>query len=70
MQTDDLWVIARITETHKRYPSVTEAVSARFLKLLKGQFSEHQLTQVELGSVAQALIEDMAPASPKAEAKQ
>jgi hypothetical protein len=70
MPTDDLWITARITDACKRHPSVTEAVSARFQELVKGQLSERQLTQVELGSVAKALIEDMGPASPKAQAKQ
>ncbi len=70
MPTDDLWITARITQSHKLYPSVTEAVSTRLQQLLKGQLSERQLTQAELGAVAKALIDDMAPASPKAEPKQ
>lgn len=70
MPTDNLWITARITDNRKRHPSVTEAVSTRLQELLKGQLSERQLTQVELGNVAIALIEGMAAASPKAEVKQ
>jgi hypothetical protein len=70
MLTHDLWITSRITETLKRYPSVTEAVSVRMQELLKGQLSESLLTQRDLRSVANALMEDMDVASPKAEAKQ
>ncbi len=67
MPTDDLWLTARIADTRKRHSLVTDAVSARIEELLKGQFSERQLTQVQLGDVAKALIGDMAPASQKAD---
>ena len=70
MLSDDLRITARITETRKRYPLVTEAVSVRLQELVNGLLSERQLTQVDLRRVAKALIEDMAPASPKAEAEQ
>ena len=65
MTSDDLWITTRISETRKRHGSVTEAVSARMEKLLKGQLSERQLPHSELTSVARAFIEDMVPALPK-----
>jgi hypothetical protein len=70
MPTDDLWIRARIADARECHPSVTEAVLARLQELLKSKLSERQFSQMELESVAKLLIEDMAPASPKAEAKQ
>lgn len=60
----------RITEARRSHSLVTEAVSARMEELLKGELSERQLPPLELTKVARALIEDMVPAPPKAEAKQ
>lgn len=70
MSNDDHWITTRITEARKCHPLVTEAVSARIDQLLTGQLSERQLPSTELTSVAMALLEDMVPAPPKAEAKQ
>lgn len=68
--TDELWITAKISQSRKPYPSVTEAVSTRLHTLLKGQLSERSLTQAELGTVAKALIDDMTPALQKTEAKE
>lgn len=70
MSNDVQWITARITEARKGHDSVTEAVSARIEQLLNGQLSERQLPPTELTRVARALIADMAPAPPKAEAIQ
>lgn len=70
MSPDDPWIFARVSESRKHHPLVTEAVSTRIDKLLKGQLSEGQLTSPELTSVARDLIADMVPAPPKLEAKQ
>lgn len=70
MSNDVQWITARITEARKRHASVTEAVSARIAQLLTGQLSDGQLSSTELTKVASALIGDMVPAPPKAEAKQ
>lgn len=70
MSIDDHWITTRITKARKRHPLVTEAVSARIDQLLTGQLSERQLPSTTLTSVARALIVDMIPAPPKAEAKQ
>jgi len=70
MSNDVQWIIARITESRKAHGSVTEAVAARIEELLNGQLSERQLTPKELTRVARALIADMIPAPPKAEATQ
>ena len=64
MLTDELWITARIAETRKNHPLVTEAASSRFCELLKGPLSGRQLTPGELESAAKALIKNMAPASP------
>ena len=69
MSTDDHWITTRITEARTRHPLVTEAVSSRMAELLKGQLSEQQLSQMDLTSVARALIADMVHAPPKADAK-
>lgn len=70
MSTDDLWIIARISESSMRQPLVTETVSTRMGELLKEQFSEGPLTYTELAHIAKDLIADMAPAPPKTEAEQ
>jgi hypothetical protein len=70
MSTADLWITTRVTESCSRYPLVTEAVSARLKELLNGQLSERQLSPADLTSVAEALISDMVPATPTAEARQ
>jgi hypothetical protein len=70
MSNDDHWRITRVSEARKRHPLVTEVVSARMDKLLKGQLSEGPLTSTELASVASELIAEMVSAPPKAEAKQ
>ena len=69
MSTDDHWITTRIAEARTGHPSVSDAVSSRMAKLLKGQLSEQQLSQKDLTSVATALIADMVPAPPKADAK-
>ena len=69
IQIDDHWFIARLSEIRNQFPLVTEAISVRLQELLKGQLSERQLTQLELRNIAKTFIKDMAPASPKAEAK-
>ena len=70
MSNDVDWITARIAAARKRHASVTEAVSARIEKLLKGPLSERQIPTAELTSIATALIADMAPTPPKAETKQ
>ena len=70
MLTDDPWITALIDENRKRHASVTGAVSVLLQELLKGQLSERQLTQGEMGNIAKVLIGYMVPASPKVEAKQ
>ena len=70
MSNDAHWVAARIVEVRKRHPSVTEAVATRMGELLSGRLSERKLRPTELTIVARALIADMAPVPPKAEAKQ
>ena len=70
MATDDHWITIRITEAQIGRPLVTERVSSRMAELLKGQLSGQQLSQGELTSLARALIADMVPTPPEAEAKQ
>ncbi len=70
MSNDVRWITARITEARKSHASVTEAVSSRMEELLNGQLSERQLPSTELTIIAKALLADMVPAAPKAEAKQ
>lgn len=70
MSTDDQWIITIVGKAREIHPSVTEAVSARIDQLLKGPLSERQFPPTELKSVAKALIADMIPVPPKAEAKQ
>jgi hypothetical protein len=70
MSNDDHWITTLISEARKRHPLVTEAVSARMDQLLTGQLSERPLPSTDLASVARALLADMVPAPPKAEAKQ
>ena len=70
MSNEVHWITARVAEARKRHASVTDAVSVRIEKLLKGQLSQRQLPAGELSSIAGALIADMDPASPKAETKQ
>ena len=70
MPNDAQWITTRVTEARKLHPSVTEAVSVRIAQLLMGPLTERQLSPTELAKVASALIVDMVPAPPKAEAKQ
>lgn len=69
MSTDDYWITTRVNEAWTRHPLVTESVSSQMAELLKGQLSEQQLSPSDLTSVAKALIADMVPAQPKADAK-
>ena len=70
MSNDDNWITTRVANAREPHPSVTDAAAARMVQLLTGRLSEGQLPAAELTSVAKALIEDMAPAPPKAEAEQ
>lgn len=70
MPNDDHWLTSRVDEARGHHPLVTEAVLARIVPLLTGEFSERSLPAARLAAVAQALIADMAPAPPKAEATQ
>ena len=70
MSNDLSWITARITEAVKLHATVTEAASVRIEALLNGEFSERQVTSTQLTGVARALIADMVPAPPKAEARQ
>ncbi len=70
MPNEESWIAGRTADARKRNPLVPEAVSAGMQELLKGQLSERQLTQVELRSIAEALIKDLVPASPGAKAKE
>ena len=70
MSNDDQWITTRVAEARKHHPLVTEAVSARIGPLLNGELSERPLPTARLTAVAKALIVDMAPAPPKAEATQ
>ena len=70
MSNDDQWITTLIAEAQKHHSLVTEAVSIRMGELLKGPLRERQVPATELAKVAKALIVDMVPAPPKAEAKQ
>jgi hypothetical protein len=69
MPTEEPLITALIDQIHKGHLLVAESVSARLKDLLNGKLSERQLTEVELRKVATGLIEAMATASPKGEAK-
>ena len=68
MPNDDQWMTTRVAEARRKYPLVTQAVSARIASLLNGELSERP-PPARLSAVARALIADMAPALPKVEAK-
>lgn len=69
MSTDDYWITTRVNEARTRHRLVPESVSSQVAELLKGQLSEQQLSPKDLTSVAKALIADIVPAQPKADAK-
>ncbi len=70
MPKDDQWITTRVAEARKYHPLVTEAVWGRIGPLLNGELSERPLPPARLTAVAKALIADMAPAPPRAEATQ
>ncbi len=70
MSDDVRWITARIAEARQRRGSVTDAVSARMERLLKGQLRNQRIPSGELAKLARKLIADMVPAPPKAETKQ
>ena len=67
MQTDIDWVRVRLAHAREACPLITEAVSDRVEILLKGQLSDHLLTQGELTATAKALLADMVSTPEKAE---
>lgn len=67
--TDDPLLSTLLEQIHNGHPLVAGSVLGRLKDLLNGKLSEGYLTEVELRKVATELIECMANASPKREAK-
>ncbi len=70
MSTDHHWITTRIAAARTGHPLVTEEVSSRMVEVMNGKLGAQQLSQVDLTSLASALIVDMVPAPPKMDAKQ
>jgi len=69
MSSENNWATARVTEAKAATPTVTDAASTRMQKLLTDQLSARQLSQKDLNEIAQELIKDMLPPSPKPESR-
>lgn len=63
MTNEEDWIAIRIAEAFQENALVTEAVSIKMYKLIKGELSERKLSPKDLSIIAKGLINDMAPHS-------